>query len=230
VARAFNGMTGRLQETTRRRQQFMSDIAHELRTPLAIIQGRLEGIVDGVYAPTADQIAALAGEARTLSRLVDDLGALARAESAELDLCKEPTDLAPLLRDVAASFTSDAGPSVQVDAGELPAISIDPVRIREVVSNVVSNAVRYAGSHGAVTMKALARDRDIGIEVSDTGPGIPPDRLPSIFERFSKDPASPGSGLGLAIASALVRAHGGHIRAENGPAGGAIVRITLPRD
>jgi two-component system sensor histidine kinase BaeS len=228
VSRAFNGMTARLQDTERRRRQFMSDIAHELRTPLSVLQGRIEGLLEGLYTPTIEQIAELAGHTRTLSRLVDDLSALARAESAELELQREPTDLGPLLHDVASSFSGTSKVRVTVDVTQLPLLDLDPVRIREVVSNIVSNAIRYSPPGGTVRIVASSTADGATIQVSDAGRGIPPQALPHVFDRFSKDAESPGSGLGLAIARMLARAHGGDVRAESQPGSGTTMTVTLP--
>jgi two-component system sensor histidine kinase BaeS len=207
----------------------MADVAHELRTPLAVMQGRLEGITDGIYPASSEQIAALATEARTLARLVDDLGSLANAEAGALSLRKEPTDIAALLHDTASAFASRAGVTVRVEADQLPTLEIDPIRIREVVGNLVSNAVRHAPAGSSVTIQGSTKGDVVTIVVRDEGPGIPADRLPRIFDRFSKDPDSPGSGLGLYIARALARAHGGEVTVASTTGSGTTMTVTLPR-
>lgn len=228
VSHAFNAMTTRLEENERRRQQYMSDIAHELRTPLTVIQGRLEGIIDGVYAPTTDQMKSLAGEARTLARLVEDLRALANAETGELSLRKEPTDIAALADDVAAGFDGQADVAVRVESRPLPIAAVDPVRLREALANLVVNAVHASPPRSVVTIRVGPQGDRVAIDVVDSGRGIARDRLPHIFERFYKDPGSRGSGLGLSIARSIVAAHGGTISAESAEGAGTTMTITLP--
>ena len=213
-------------EQNRLRRQLMADVAHELRTPLAILQGRIEGLIDGVYPRDEASLGELLDETRHLSRLVEDLGTLASAEAGALDLRKEPVDPAELIRDTAASIS----PSIEVRiAEELPLIDVDPVRIREVLLNLLSNAVRHTPAGGLVAIEAAAEPRRLVIRVIDTGSGIPADELPHVFTRFHKGRDSPGSGLGLAIAQKLVHAHGGEIRLESAVGKGTTVTVTLPR-
>lgn len=200
------------------RRQLMADVAHELRTPLAILQGRVEGLIDGVYPRDDERLEELLGEIRHLSRLVEDLRTIANAEAGALELRKERFDLVELIRDVAG----DAG----VDSPEELAIDADPVRIREVMLNLLSNAKRYSD---AVRIRVEARPREAVIEVSDRGKGIPAEDLPRIFERFQKGRDSRGTGLGLAIARDLVTAHGGTIHAQSVVGQGTTITITLPR-
>ncbi|HEY3120797.1 MAG TPA: HAMP domain-containing sensor histidine kinase [Vicinamibacteria bacterium] len=232
VARAFNGMTARLQAQDQQRRHLMADIAHELRTPLTVIQGRLEGLLDGVYPRDDAGLGAVLEDTRMLARLVEDLGTLANAESGTLTLQKEPTDLPILVQDVVNSFAGEAGSggvAVRVEAAaDLPLVEIDPLRIREVLSNLLSNALRHTPRGGAVLLAAGTRDGGIEVRVTDTGPGIAPEELPRIFDRFYKGRASRGSGLGLTIARNLVVAHGGGIRAESGVGQGTAIIVTLP--
>ena len=200
------------------RRQLMADVAHELRTPLAILQGRVEGLIDGVYPRDDERLNELLGEISHLSRLVEDLRTIANAEAGALELRKERFDLVELIRDVAGD--------VAVDAPEELAIDADPVRIREVLLNLLSNAKRYSD---AVRIRVEARPRDVMIEVSDRGPGISEEELPRIFERFQKGRDSRGTGLGLAIARDLVTAHGGTISAQSGAGEGTTITISLPR-
>jgi len=153
VAGAFNTMAGRLQAQDRQRRELMADIAHELRTPLAVIQGRLEGLLDGVYARDEEHLAGVLEETRVLARLVEDLRTLANAETGVLTLQKEPTDLSMLIRDVVNSFSSetagrDIGVQVHLPA-DLPLLTIDPLRIREVLINLLSNALRFTPPGGS---------------------------------------------------------------------------------
>ncbi len=231
LARAFNTMTARLKTQDDLRRQLMADVAHELRTPLAVIQGRLEGILDGVYARDEAQIKELLGDTRVLGRLVEDLRTIANAEAGALRLQYELTDVAVLAGETVQSFRAQADTqktslSVTAAAG-LPLIDIDPVRIREVLTNLVSNALRHTPA-GSITI-AISEDREsLVIDVRDTGSGIPSEDLPKIFDRFSKSQSSRGSGLGLAIARQLVTAHSGTITAASEPGRGTIITVTLP--
>jgi signal transduction histidine kinase len=232
VGAAFNSMAERLEAQDRQRRNLMADIAHELRTPLSVLQGRLEGLLDGVYPRDDATLTIVIEETRLLARLVEDLRTLANAESGTLTLRKEPTDLAILVQDVVGSFSGEAAErkvTVRFEApADLPLVSIDPLRIREVLVNLLSNAFRHTPGGGAISIAAESRARDILVSVADSGPGIPGDELPKVFERFYKGQTSRGSGLGLTIARNLVAAHGGEIRAENRPGSGAILTFTLP--
>lgn len=233
VARSFNSMTAQLQSQDQQRRQLMADIAHELRTPLSVIQGRLEGLVDGVYPRDEARMAELLEDTRMLTRLVDDLRTLANAEAGNLPLRKEPTDLSVLLHDSVASFAAEARDK-QIDlqieeaGGELPLVEIDPLRIREVLTNLLANAVRHTGAGGRILVKVEATAERVQVGVLDTGSGIPPEELPRIFDRFYKGASSRGSGLGLTIARNLVVAHGGEITADSEPGRGTLIRFTLP--
>ncbi len=231
LARAFNSMTSRLEVQDRQRRDLMADIAHELRTPLAVLQGRLEGMLDGIYPRDEGQLAAVLQETRMLARLVEDLRTLAHTESGTLTLQKESTDLAILLNDTAASFAAEAAERkirLEVEApASLPLIDIDPVRIREVLTNLISNALRHTSESGRVSVTASAQGETVVVTVSDNGRGVPAEDLPRIFDRFYKGHGSRGSGLGLTIARNLVVAHGGEIRAESEEGKGTTMTITL---
>jgi len=233
LARAFNSMTSRLEVQDRQRRDLMADIAHELRTPLAVLQGRLEGMLDGIYPRDEEQLAAVLQDTRMLARLVEDLRTLAHTESGTLTLQKESTDLAILLNDTAASFAAEvAERHIQLDveaAASLPLMDIDPVRIREVLTNLISNALRHTSANGRVSVTASGEKGSIVVAVSDTGSGIPAEDLPRIFDRFYKGHGSRGSGLGLTIARNLVVAHGGEIRAESEEGKGTTIIFVLPQ-
>ena len=181
-------------------------------------------------------MAELLEDTRMLTRLVDDLRTLANAEAGSLPLRKEPTDFAILLHDSVASFAAEAqtkGVDLRVEErGELPLVEIDPLRIREVLTNLLANALRHTEHGGTIVVAAvLAAGADGGrIEVSvrDTGSGIPPEELPKIFDRFYKGSTSRGSGLGLTIARNLVVAHGGEMSAESDVGRGTLIRFSLP--
>lgn len=232
VARAFNTMTSRLQEQEQLRRDLMADVAHELRTPLSIMRGRLEGIVDGIYSRDDATVAALLDETRMLERLVEDLRTLAHAEGGTLQLQRESTDLAVLAGDVARSFegvSQAQGIELALDApATLPLQDVDPFRVREVLTNLVANAVRYTPRGGRIGIAVRHDAATIVIAVSDTGAGIAAADLPHIFDRFAKGEESRGSGLGLAIARKLVEAHGGTIAAESASGAGTTMTVRLP--
>jgi two-component system sensor histidine kinase BaeS len=234
LGRAFNTMAARLEIDETQRRQLLAEISHELRTPLAVIQGNLEGLVDGVYPADEAHLGPILEETRVMARLIEDLRTLSLAEAGTLALHREPTDLGILVADVAGSFRAAAeAAGVRVEAtidDELPLLDVDPIRIREVVSNLVSNALRYAATGGAVRINASKAGERIAVAVADDGPGIPPELLATVFERFTKGAESRGSGLGLAIARAIVVAHGGEIVAESGPGNGTTIRFVLPID
>ena len=232
LARAFNSMTAKLEVQDRQRRDLMADIAHELRTPLAVLQGRVEGMLDGIYPRDEGQLAAVLQDTRMLARLVEDLRTLAHTESGTLALQKEPTDPAILVNDTAASFAGEAVEHrIQLDvdaAPNLPLVDIDPVRIREVLTNLISNAFRHTPAGGRVTVGVTTQSNKLVMTVRDTGAGIPIDDLPRVFDRFYKGHGSRGSGLGLTIARNLVAAHGGDIRAESAEGKGTTITVTLP--
>ena len=236
LARAFNGMAARLQLTEEQRRDLMADITHELRTPLTVIQGNLEGFLDGVYSPDEARLKSLLEETQVLARLVEDLRTLALAESGALQLKKEPTDLAVLIGETVSAFRTQADAAgVRIDFQPGPdalVLNLDPERIRQVLSNLIANALRYTPRDGAIHVcDMLSRQNDgnfAEITVEDNGVGIAPDVLPQIFNRFYKSRDSSGTGLGLPIARHLVEAHGGTITAESQPGRGTTMRIRLP--
>lgn len=233
IAQAFNTMADRLQANDRQRRDLMADVAHELRTPLAVVQGKLEGLLDGVYPRDDRQIEELIDETRLLSRLVDDLGLLAQSERGALALRREPTDLPALLDDAARAMTKGArgaGVTLRVEAETVPLLMVDPLRMREVLLNLLTNAIRHSPAGSTVSVRAHAAGDTAVVEVRDDGSGIAPDDLPRIFDRFHRGSRSTGSGLGLAISKNLVEAHGGTIAAESTPGQGTTVRVTVPLD
>ena len=222
------------------RRQLMADVAHELRTPLAILQGRIEGLLDGVYPRDDARLGELLAETQHLARLVEDVRTLANAEAGALDLRKERVDVAELIRDALRVIPSEARNPEEKGAGPerlgIPRgarddtgsvfVECDPVRIREVLLNLLANAVEHGGR---ATIGVEARSREVVIRVHDDGPGIPADELPHVFDRFRKGRQSRGSGLGLSIARKLVLAHGGDLRLESRAGEGTTVTVTLPR-
>jgi two-component system OmpR family sensor kinase/two-component system sensor histidine kinase BaeS len=233
LAHSFNTMTERLQHADRQRRDLMADLAHELRTPLSVLQGRIEGLVDGVYPRDDPQLLQLLDETHVLSRLIEDLRTLALSDAGVLELDTEPTDIASLLRDIVRSAEAVAdGKQISLHVNAAPAavtLDIDAVRIREVFTNVLSNALRHTPAGGLVTVALSDSDERVTITVSDTGEGMPPEDVARMFDRFYKGSSSRGSGLGLTIARNLVTAHGGEITAASRVGEGTTVTVVLPR-
>ena len=232
LAHSFNTMTGRLQNADRLRRDLMADVAHELRTPLSVLQGRLEGLLDGVYARDDGQLSQLLEETRVLSTLIEDLRTLALSDAGALPLHKEPTDVAGLVQDVVLSMQTgftrkSVALTVSASTGSWP-IDLDPLRIREVLTNLLANALRHTGTGGAVTVSVINTEEGVEIGVMDTGEGMSAEELRRMFDRFHKGSASHGSGLGLTIAKGIVTAHGGEITASSQPGRGTTVAFTLP--
>jgi two-component system sensor histidine kinase BaeS len=233
LARAFNTMTERLGKHEQLRRNLMADVAHELRTPLTIIQGKLEGLLDGVYPRDDAQLTEVLGELHLLSRLIEDLRTLALSDAGALKLEKELTDVSALAQDVIRAFRTEASAQqvtleIEAPAG-LPLIMIDGVRIRQVLNNLLSNALRHTPPGGSIETSVGAPDQTaILVQVRDTGSGMSQEEVERAFERFQKGPGSRGSGLGLTIARNLVVAHGGEIQALSQPGSGTTIRFTLP--
>ena len=232
LARAFNAMSARLATADRNRRAFVADLTHELRTPLAIIRGQAEGIGDGVYPGDQAHVTPILDATASLDSLVDALATMTLADVGSLRLKREAVDVPVLVTSSLAAFQSAADAAgVRLIADlepELPAVDADPARIRGVLGNLLSNAIRYTPSGGTVAAGARRSGETVTFAIRDTGQGIPPELRPRIFERFVKGPGSPGSGLGLAIAKDIVSAHGGTIEAVSDPGKGTEIRFTLP--
>jgi len=232
LARAFNAMSARLAAADRNRRAFVADLTHELRTPLAIIRGKAESIGDGVYPGDPAHVTPILDAAASLDTLVDALATMTLADVGSLRLKREAVDAPVLVTSSLAAFQSAAdAASVRLVADlepDLPAVDADPARIRGVLGNLLSNAIRYTPSGGTVTASARRAGDRVAFAVRDTGQGIPDELRPRIFERFVKGPGSPGSGLGLAIAKDVVSAHGGAIEAISEVGKGTEIRFTLP--
>lgn len=232
VASAFNRMAARLEANEAQRRSLLADVTHELRTPLTVMQGNLEGVIDGVYPADTEHLAPILDETRVLARLIDDLRTLTEAETGTLALHREPTDLGVLAGEAVAAFrprAESAGVRLALDvADDLPLLSVDPVRLREVLNNLVANALRYTPAGASVTVSGRPASGGVVLTVADTGAGITPEALPHIFDRFYKTPDSRGTGLGLAIARDLAAAHGGTLEVESEVGRGTTIRVTLP--
>lgn len=237
VSRAFNEMTTALAKGEELRQNLMSDVAHELRTPLSVVQGNLRALLDDVYPLEKAEIALLYDETRLLSRLVEDLRELAQAEAGQLHFNIQPSDVSDILRSAVARFEPAAqSKSVEISLHaeeNLPMVMADPDRVAQVMNNLMTNALRHTPEGGRIAVSAALKDA-VEVAVADSGEGIAPEDLPHVFDRFwrverSRSRAGGGSGLGLAIARALVEAHGGSIRAaSDGPGLGSTFGFTLP--
>ncbi len=236
LARDINAMSGALQQSREREQQWLADIAHELRTPLAVLRGELEALQDGVRETSPQAITSLQQEVSHLNHLIDDLHLLSSSESGQLSLHRELTDLAELLRSVAGSHQAELAQRdlrLRIDLPPTLAAWVDEHRIRQVIDNLLVNVQRYA-TPGPVELTALTRDDRVVIRVSDSGPGVPPAERERLFNRLyrtdsARDRAHGGSGLGLAICRGIVQTHGGEIRALASPISGLTIEITLPR-
>jgi two-component system, OmpR family, sensor kinase len=245
LAVAFNEMAEHLERAEALRAQMVADIAHELRTPLAVVQGNLRAILDDVYPLDRSEVATIYEETLMLGRLVDDLRELARAEAGQLDLHPCATDLAALAQREVESFAESArsvGVALAASAPpDLPQAWVDPYRVRQVIHNLLANALRHTSAGGAVDVRAGLDDTPAGphygpsirVDVTDTGIGITPEDLPHVFDRFWRaDPARArahgGSGLGLAIARQIVEALGGRIGVDSTPGAGTRFWFTVP--
>ncbi len=229
VSGSFNRMAVRLEEEDERRRRLLADLGHELRTPLTVIRGEIEAVLDGVHQP--ENLSMVIDEVNLMERLLEDLRVLTLAEAGRLQLHKEPTDLEAVIGDVVASYSAALeARRVVVEVGVDPGIDdldVDPYRIRQVLSNLVSNALNQMPDGGRLQISVGKTGATVLIDIADSGPGIPADRLEHVFERFVKSGDSTGSGLGLSIARDLVEAHGGTIAAANRPEGGAVFTIVL---
>ena len=236
LATTFNQMSAEIHRANQLRQQVTADIAHDLRTPLLVIAGYLEALVDGTLKPTPARFKAMQDEANLLKRLVEDLRTLSLADAGELKLILQSIPPGELLEKVKQSFEPIAKQqhvslSVQTDAG-LPDLVIDRERMMQVLANLVTNALRYTPEGGNVILQAQKRQNGVQLLIKDTGAGIPEDKLPNIFERFyrieeSRYQSEGESGLGLAIAKSIVEAHGGSISATSRLGEGTTMMIAL---
>jgi two-component system OmpR family sensor kinase/two-component system sensor histidine kinase BaeS len=237
-AQAFNEMVDDLQQAETLRQSLLADVAHELRTPISVIQGNLQAILDDVYELDKSEIAQLYDQTRQLTRLVDDLRELAQAEAGQLLLESIPVDLGTLIVDVASIYeplAENQGIELQTEISEgLPLILGDRARLMQCLQNLLNNAFRHTPEGGVVALTLREESGALEIRVTDTGTGIPVEHLPFVFDRFYRvDPArareTGGTGLGLAITRAIIENHGGTISAKSmGEGQGSEFTMTFP--
>lgn len=241
LGQAFNQMAGSLQQANQNRQAMTADIAHELRTPLSVQRAHLEAIQDGIYPTSPESLQPVLEQNLLLTRLVEDLRTLALADAGQLRLEVVPVEFLGLLDRIVERFQPQAkangidlslivSPALQVVG---PILQVDPIRIEQILGNLFSNALRYLSQSGSIVVNVEPRGKTLAIQVRDSGPGIPPEALAHIFERFyradtSRSRLEGGSGLGLAIARQLAEAHGGTLTAANALPNGAIFTLTLP--
>jgi signal transduction histidine kinase len=233
----FNHMAESLELAERNRRAMTADIAHELRTPLAVQRASLEALQDGVYPLTMENVERILEQNQLLSRIVDDLRTITLAEAGELVLDREPTDLKALLENTIADFNPQVDQNdikIETEFGDKNnLIKVDPLRIRQILHNLFQNALRYTPSGGKIQLRISMDTTQAIIAMRDTGPGIPEDDIPLIFERFyrvdrSRSRELGGSGLGLAIARKLAQAHHGTLTVSNHPEGGSVFTLTIP--
>lgn len=238
LSASFNEMASSLERNDRERREMLADVAHELRTPLSVIRGRLEGIVDGIYAENGPQVSMALEQTYLLQRLVDDLRVLTLAETRQLAFDKSNVNISNIIERVLEMFSAEAQEkdlslSFNEKNGNL-SVEIDPQRFEQVVSNLIGNALRYIPNRGRVWVTASETPDGVRITVNDNGPGVPDEDLPYIFDRLwrkdkSRSRLSGGSGLGLAIAKQLIEAQGGTIAAENLQEGGLQIAIEFKK-
>lgn len=239
LAASFNTMAEALSKNEDLRRNMVADIAHELRTPLAVLQGNLEAMRDGVIKPTSEHLDSLHHEAQSLSRLVDDLGTLSLVEAGQLKLRLEPGNIGEVIRRVVSGMENRAQQSGIALSASVPdslrGVAMDADRIAQVLRNLLGNALRHTPAGGSIIVTAqpsLQSSKEILVSVADTGQGIPPQDLPYIFERFyrvdrSRSRSTGGAGIGLTIVKQLVEAHGGRVWAESTPGKGSTFFFTL---
>ncbi len=233
----FNHMAAELERSDKQRRNLLADIAHELRTPITILRGRLEGILDGVYPADEDHIAPALEETYLLERLVEDLRLLALADANQLRFEPKPVSLAELGETILGLFSAQAGEKnikLQLEAeANLPEVMVDPQRFQQVVGNLIDNSLRYTPEGSTINMTIRQKEHTIELSVADEGAGIAEEELGHVFDRFwrgekSRARSTGGTGLGLSIARQLVEAQGGKISARNRVPTGFEVLISLP--
>jgi signal transduction histidine kinase len=237
LANTFNRMAADLQHAEVLRNNLMADVSHELRTPLTVLEGNLRAALDHVYALDEAEIANLYGQTRHLIRLVSDLRELALAENHQLPLERQPTDLNALVAETLQAIdplAAEKGVRLASRTMPLPELTVDPLRIRQVLFNLLSNALRHTPTGGEISVSSAREGSEVRLAVRDTGEGLEPDQLAAVFDRFyrtdrSRSRDTGGTGLGLAIVKAIVEAHGGRVAAHSdGRKRGSTFTVVLP--
>jgi signal transduction histidine kinase len=233
LASSFNQMADRLVEAERVRRAMLTDIAHELRTPLTNIRCQLESVQDGLLPANTETMGSLNDEVISLMGVIDDLQDLALAEAGRLRLDLARCDIADELRSLVHASERPDGPSFTVHTPPSLVARVDQKRLRQMVRNLIANAVAAVPSEGHVTVSAVEAGDSVEIRVADDGPGIPPEHLPHVFDRYyrvtDRQRHSGGTGLGLAIVKKLAGLHNGKVTAATRPEGGMLFLLTLPR-
>ena len=239
LAEDFNRAAEALEHHRTARQQWTADIAHELRTPVTILQGEIQALRDGIRSPSPEALASLDQECQRLTRLIEDLYQLALSDSGALDYRFERVDLAAVVNEVVAAQTSAtqaAGLTLMLNMTASPPLwlNADGQRLKQLFTNILANALRYTDAPGRVSVAVVAFDNTLQVTVDDTPPGVEEEHLPKLFDRLyraepSRARTSGGAGLGLSICKNIVSAHGGEIRATASPMGGLQVRVRLPQ-
>ena len=233
----LNNMTEALQNAQSRRRSFTSDIAHELRTPLAVQRSNLEALEDGIYPLELEYLRPIKEQNLLLTRLVEDLRLLSLADSGSLKLNKRMADAATLVESTLNRFESEFVKRnikvIEDYQDDIPYVEVDPDRIEQIMHNLLQNALRYTPENSSLEVNVTADEEEVVFTLRDHGPGIPPERLMQIFDRFvrgdpGRDRVTGGTGLGLSIARKLALAHGGDLRAYNHEEGGAAFMLILP--
>ncbi|HPY26246.1 MAG TPA: ATP-binding protein [Mycobacterium sp.] len=237
LAGSFNQMAQRLQSVESTRRRMFGDLAHEIRTPVAVLEAYLEAVEDGVKTLDPQTIAMLREQTGRLVRFSADAGALAQAEESHTAIARGPVDTAELLTALKAAFAdryAAKAVALHTEAGDTAPIWADRQRLTQVLGNLLDNALRHTPAGGHVTLTTTRRGPEVAFTVTDDGDGIPAGHLPHVFERFyradsARDRGHGGSGIGLAIAKALTEAHGGHISAASrGPGQGTTFTVAVP--
>lgn len=238
VAKAFNEMASRLEEAETLRRNLLTDVAHELRTPVSVIQGNLRAILDGVYPLEEEEVARLYEQSLHLTRLIDDLRELAQAEAHQLPLNMSEVDIAKLVKDTAVTFKPICEAeqiTLRVELlGKLPFIQADKARLRQSLVNLVDNAIRHTPAKGTITIQTEEVGAELQLRIIDSGVGIEPEHIAHVFNRFyradeARSRNTGGTGLGLAIVKAIAEAHGGYVTAaSNGRGQGSQFTLCLP--
>jgi signal transduction histidine kinase len=237
LADRFNKMADELQHAETLKNNLMADVAHELRTPLTVLEGNLRAALDKVYALDESEIANLYGQTRHLIRLVNDLRELSLAEAGQLPLEKMPTDLTILVAETIQALEPlavERGVTLADEVSQLPEVTVDPFCIRQVLFNLLSNALRHTPDGGQIIVNGETINKEVVLSVQDNGEGLEAEQLTAVFDRFyrgdkSRSRETGGTGLGLAIVKAIVEAHGGRVETQSAGKGkGSKFIVRLP--